>query len=479
VPAPRAFVQYARLAANAAMECGRHYVLNMALSRTPQSLRYLARRVVVALGAVGLIAVFFAPMASAVEPPSPALTGTNPPSPNVSTTPRIYGQADGVITLALPASVGNQGPITSAANPSFMITIYTDPNCTGPVAATGTSAELEGPGIQVTVAPDSITTFYATQTDPADPANPSVCSVPGLTYRQATPPNPPTLTSVTPASPANNNSPNVIGNADPGTTVAIYTDPSCSTSPVGSGTDVDFAGAGIPVSVPDNSTTTFYAIATLNGVASACSTSSISYQEVTPTDPGGGGFPDPGAPPPSPPKLRTIPGPRANDNTPLVTGTAPGAATVKIFDNAGCNGAPVAKGSAAQFASGLQVSVPDNTTTSFYGIAIGSNGSSSSCSPNPAVYIEDSTPPQTRITLGPGVKTRSRSPMFRFADITDETGTAFLCKLDRRGWQPCQAPWRAPRLRLRVHTLKVTAIDAAGNQESTGTKRRFKVVGRR
>ncbi len=81
------------------------------------------------------------------------------------------------------------------------------PNCTGPVAATGTSAELEGAGIQVTVAPDSTTTFYATQTDPSDPGNPSLCSTPGLTYTQATPPNPPVVTAVTPVGPADDNNP--------------------------------------------------------------------------------------------------------------------------------------------------------------------------------------------------------------------------------------------------------------------------------
>ncbi len=159
-----------------------------------------------------------------------------------------------------------------------------------------------------------------------------------------------------------------------------------------------------------------------------------------------------------------------------MTGSAPGAATVKVFDNAGCDGMPVSKGSAAQFASGLQVTVADNTTTSFYGLAVDAAGNASPCSSTPAVYTEDSTPPQTRITLGPGVKTRNRSPVFRFADITDNPGTTFLCKLDRRGWQPCQAPWHTHRLRLRAHTVRVKAIDAAGNQEPVGTKSRFKVI---
>ncbi len=218
----------------------------MALLWTLRPSRSFSRRVPLVLGAVTLLAVAFAPPAQAVEPPAPALTGTNPPSPNISTTPRIFGQADGVITLAIPASTNNGGPITAAANPTFTITIYTDPSCTGPVAATGTSSELEGPGIQVTVAPDSTMTFYATQTDPADPTNPSVCSTPGLTYRQATPPGPPTLTSVSPASPADDNNPDVIGSTEPGTTVTVYTDPSCSGAQAGTGHGRRVRGGGDP-----------------------------------------------------------------------------------------------------------------------------------------------------------------------------------------------------------------------------------------
>ena len=80
-----------------------------------------------------------APAAQAVQPPAPALSGTNPASPNVSTTPRIFGSADGVITSVVSSAVGG-GPVAQANNPTFTITIYTDSNCTGPVAATGTFA---------------------------------------------------------------------------------------------------------------------------------------------------------------------------------------------------------------------------------------------------------------------------------------------------------------------------------------------------
>lgn len=427
------------------------------------------KRFLLSACAVALCAALFAPVAQAVQPPAPALSGTDPASPNVSTTPRIFGSADGVITSVVTSAVGG-GPVAQAINPTFTITIYTDPSCTGPVAATGTSAQLEGAGIQVTVAPDSTTTFYATQTDPADPGTPSLCSTPGLTYTQATPPNPPVVTAVTPTGPADDNNPHVIGSTDPGTTVSIYANSACSGAPVGSGTDSDFAGAGIQVSVPDNSTTTFYATAFNKGVPSPCSTTSVTYQEVTPPGAGGGGAP------PAPPTLRVSPGRRANDNTPVVTATAPGAVTVQIFDNPDCAGPPLVDGTAGQFASGLEATVPDDSVTGFFGLAVDGDGNASACSSAPVVYTEDSTAPQTRITLGPGFKTRKRAAVFRFTDATDETGTAFLCKLDRGKWKSCQAPWRVGRLRRKAHVARVKGIDAAGNQETVGAKLRFKVI---
>ena len=267
----------------------------------------------------------------------------------------------------------------------------------------------------------------------------------------------------------------MIGSTDPGTTIRIYANPACSGAPAGSGTDADFSGAGIQVSVPDNSTTTFYAAAFNKGVPSTCSTTSVTYQEVTPGTGGGGG----GGTPPSPPTLHVSPGRRANDNTPLLAGSAPGGAIVQIFDNPDCAGTPLLAGSATQFAFGFEAAVPDNSTTAFYGVAVDADGNTSACSPAPAVYTEDSSPPRTRITLGPGVVTRKRAAVFRFTDITDETGTAFLCKLDRGKWKPCQAPWRTPRLRAKAHTVRVKAVDAAGNQESVGAKSRFRVIGSR
>ena len=94
-------------------------------------------------------------------------------------------------------------------------------------------------------------------------------------------PTPPTLTATSPASPANNNSPKIIGSAVAGSTVKLYTNSTCTSAVAATGTAAAFASPGLTVSVADNTTTTFYATATIGLFTSACSTSSITYVEDT------------------------------------------------------------------------------------------------------------------------------------------------------------------------------------------------------
>ncbi|HEU4462935.1 MAG TPA: hypothetical protein VFR75_10120, partial [Solirubrobacterales bacterium] len=72
-------------------------------------------------------------------PVPPVLTGTDPGSPGTTTTPRILGETTG-----------------------STVKIYSTENCAGEPVATGTAAALLDPGLQVTVPPDSLTTFRAT-----------------------------------------------------------------------------------------------------------------------------------------------------------------------------------------------------------------------------------------------------------------------------------------------------------------------------
>jgi hypothetical protein len=274
--------------------------------------------------------------------------------------------------------------------------------------------------------------------------------------------------------------------AHPEYEIELFAEPNCKGRSV-SGTASELESPGIRMAVTENSVTEFSArqVDPITSEASECS-EPLAYWEGSPPPeeehpggqgPGGVEPPPPGnATPPPAPHLRTVPGGRANDSAPLVTGTAPEAATVKIFENAACSGAPVAKGSAAQFAAGLQVQVAENRATSFYGVSVGAGGGQSTCSA-PVVYVEDSTPPHTRITMGPGAKTRRSTVVFRFTDTTgDEPGTVFYCRMDHSRWRTCRTPFRAKHLSRRRHVFQVTAVDPYGNREAKPVKQHFKVI---
>lgn len=84
----------------------------------------------------------------------PQLVGTDPASPGVSGTPRIFGTAEAGSTVK----------------------VYAGPACASPPVATGSAATLASPGIPVQVAEGVTAVFSATATDPS--ANTSACSAP-------------------------------------------------------------------------------------------------------------------------------------------------------------------------------------------------------------------------------------------------------------------------------------------------------------
>jgi hypothetical protein len=104
------------------------------------------------------------------------------------------------------------------------------------------------------------------------------------------------------------------------------------------------------------------------------------------------------------------------------------------------------------------------------------NGKQSFCS-TPATYIEDSTPPHVRITMGPGVKTRRHKAVFRFADTGEEPiGTSFRCRVNHGKWKACHSPFKLKHLHFRRYVLSVSAMDEVGNTEARPVKRSFKVI---
>jgi hypothetical protein len=188
------------------------------------------------------------------------VTGTDPPSPGTTTTPKVIGTAEAGTTVK----------------------IYTTSDCTGTVAASGSAASFASPGLTVTVTPGSTTTFHAT----ASNANgPSACSSTSATYTQLDPPTVPTVTGTDPASPNASTTPKVKGTASAGSTVSIYTTADCSGSAAATGSAASFASPGIAVTVAAGSTTTFHATAANAVGTSACSSTSATYTQQSPPAP--------------------------------------------------------------------------------------------------------------------------------------------------------------------------------------------------
>jgi len=232
----------------------------------------------------------------------------------------------------------------------------------------------------------------------------------------------PVLSGTDPASPGASTTPAILGKSDPGTTIKLYLGAGCRGLPLQTqtpSTAAQLEGGGIVVSVDPGTTTFFSASATDDeGVDSDCS-GSISYTQQDPTPP----------PPPD--------------------------------EGSGSGGSGGSSGSTA------------GGSTSGGSTAGTRTGGGSKAKPG-IVYVT----PLTRITYGPSAKTRLRRPVFRFADATEQPGTAFFCKVDRKRWKSCASPLKLPRLGLGKHVLKVTAVNAVGTKSPAPVARKFKVVHR-
>ena len=105
----------------------------------------------------------------------------------------------------------------------------------------------------------------------------------------------PLLTRTYPASPALSGTPRIVGAAEAGSTVRVYSGPDCAGAPVATGSAAELSSPGIAVDVTAAETATFSATATDAAQnASACS-APISYTRVH------------GDPPPPPPPACTVP----------------------------------------------------------------------------------------------------------------------------------------------------------------------------
>lgn len=223
-----------------------------------------------------------------------------------------------------------------------------------PYKVTDTSPYKEGfAGLQIYGAEPSLDNFSAGPLPPATP-------IPNAT---------------SPVSPGSSTTPKIIGSAEPGATVNLYTNSSCTGSPTASGSASSFASPGITVTVQENATTTFYATAVNSeGVSSPCSTSSAIYAEDSSL-------------PAAPTFSWTAPTSPAKSTAPKIAGGAENGSTVKLYANVSCTGTPAATGSASSFASpGLGVSAAENSNTTFHATATDAAGNVSPCSGTSITY---------------------------------------------------------------------------------------------
>jgi Ca2+-binding RTX toxin-like protein len=96
--------------------------------------------------------------------------------------------------------------------------------------------------------------------------------------------------------------------------------------------------------------------------------------------------------------------------------------------------------------------------------------------PPPPPPPVDRKPPRTKITKRPAklltTAAARRRVVFRFA--SSEPGSHFRCKLDGKPYRPCTSP-RAYTVAIGSHSVRIIAIDAAGNADRTPALFRFRV----
>jgi len=280
-------------------------------------------------------------------PSAPVLTGTTPASPSGTVTnPTVNG---------------------TFSEPGASIDLFANGACSGTptttLAAAGTTF-----AIAVTVSANSTTTFTALARDAI--GNTSGCSNAVTYIHDTSGPAKPTLDSSTPASPSDVLTPTLAGSAEAGSTIKIYTTPTCTGTPVSGTADGTGHFVGIAVTASADLVTNFYASATdALGNASPCS-DAFPYTH----DSGG---------PPKPAITSSNPASGSTDQSPNLSGTTgePGVTTY-IYRNAVCTGSPVASGPATGVTGAFTINAPANpaTVTSFYANAVDAVGNTSLCS---------------------------------------------------------------------------------------------------
>ncbi len=92
------------------------------------------------------------------------------------------------------------------------------------------------------------------------------------------------------------------------------------------------------------------------------------------------------------------------------------------------------------------------------------------CGPPP---VPDTTKPKVTIKKAPKAKSTATTAKFKF--VSNEAGSTFKCKLDKKAFAKCKSPKTYKKLKPGKHAFKVKATDAAGDVSAV-VKRKFTVI---
>jgi hypothetical protein len=81
--------------------------------------------------------------------------------------------------------------------------------------------------------------------------------------------------------------------------------------------------------------------------------------------------------------------------------------------------------------------------------------------------------PNTKIVKKPQAKTTSRRARFTFT--SDQPGSQFQCKLDKKPFKACRSPFKAKKLKKGRHLFEVKAVNAAGVADPTPATYRWRI----
>lgn len=157
----------------------------------------------------------------------------------------------------------------------------------------------------------------------------------------------------------------------------------------------------------------------------------------------------------------------------IITGTSTG--TFPIVNNSFSNGSSTATG--LRFNGSFPAPQRAQGTFSFRIIGFFPPSCTSAdvtWSATTTVPPPDVTAPQTSIKSGPSARTEAEKATFRFK--SNEAGSSFQCKLDRKPWSGCRSPKTYRNLKPGKHTFKVRARDGAGNTDPSPAKRSWRVL---